>query len=275
MPRSRSPARRGSSSQRPSAADRPQPARLDQAARRRLPALRPQVRERDRAERGDARAARREHAGHGDGAQPAHRLRPRHRDRQGGRRLGSAASRWPASSASTNRCSTRRWTITGSHDRTTEPVGRPQIEAAAARIAGRVRETPVLDLEPRALGVDGALTLKLELLQHTGSFKPRGAFNAMLAADVPERRGRRVRRQLRARGCPRSRAAPPPRGDLRPRVLAGGEDRPPTPQRGRDRRHRRVLRRRARRRPRARQGEALELHAFDDPLVVAGQGTCA
>ena len=47
-----------------------------------------EVRQRDRAERGDARAPRREHARDRDGAQPAHRLRPRRRDRQGGRRLG-------------------------------------------------------------------------------------------------------------------------------------------------------------------------------------------
>jgi threonine dehydratase len=44
----------------------------------------------------------------------------------------------------------------------------------------------VLELEPGAFGVDARLTLKLELLQHTGSFKPRGAFNRMLAAEVPE-----------------------------------------------------------------------------------------
>ena len=49
-----------------------------------------------------------------------------------------------------------------------------------------VRRTPVLDLEPGAFGVPASLTLKLELLQHTGSFKPRGAFNRML-----DGRGRR------------------------------------------------------------------------------------
>ncbi len=58
--------------------------------------------------------------------------------------------------------------------------------AAADRIAGRVRRTPVVELEPGAFGVPGRLALKLELLQHTGSFKPRGAFNKMLASDVGE-----------------------------------------------------------------------------------------
>ena len=40
-------------------------------------------------------------------------------------------------------------------------------------------------MEAGAFGVRGAVTLKLELLQHAGSFKPRGAFNRVLAADVP------------------------------------------------------------------------------------------
>jgi threonine dehydratase len=44
-----------------------------------------------------------------------------------------------------------------------------------------VRRTPVIDVEA---GVVGArpVSLKLELLQHTGSFKARGALNALLAA---------------------------------------------------------------------------------------------
>lgn len=58
------------------------------------------------------------------------------------------------------------------------------IEAAAGRIAGLVRSTPVLRLAAGELGCAAALTLKLELLQHAGSFKPRGAFNRMLTAGV-------------------------------------------------------------------------------------------
>jgi threonine dehydratase len=62
------------------------------------------------------------------------------------------------------------------------------IEAAAERIAGHVRVTPVLRPGVGAFGLDLDLdpVLKLELLQHTGSFKPRGAFNRILANDVPE-----------------------------------------------------------------------------------------
>lgn len=60
------------------------------------------------------------------------------------------------------------------------------VEAARARIGARVRRTPVLELEPGAFGSNGRVVLKLEQLQHTGSFKARGAFNRMLAAEVPE-----------------------------------------------------------------------------------------
>jgi threonine dehydratase len=61
-----------------------------------------------------------------------------------------------------------------------EVVGPVDVEAAARRIDGRIRTTPVLELG------DGVV-LKLELLQHTGSFKPRGAFNWLLNVDaVPE-----------------------------------------------------------------------------------------
>jgi threonine dehydratase len=67
------------------------------------------------------------------------------------------------------------------------PVTRVDIETAAERIMGRVRRTPVQELGPFALGgIPGELVLKLELLQYTGSFKPRGAFSRMLAGDVGE-----------------------------------------------------------------------------------------
>lgn len=65
-------------------------------------------------------------------------------------------------------------------------VGRGDIEAAADRIAPHVRRTPVVEPGAGAFGVQAPLVLKLELLQHTGSFKTRGAFNKMLASDVPE-----------------------------------------------------------------------------------------
>jgi len=61
----------------------------------------------------------------------------------------------------------------------------PEIEAAAERLAGRVRTTPIIHLERGIWGIPGQLVLKLELCQHAGSFKPRGAFNRVLCSAVP------------------------------------------------------------------------------------------
>jgi threonine dehydratase len=56
-----------------------------------------------------------------------------------------------------------------------EPVIRPHI-----------RRTPVVETAGRDFGIDtGAITLKLELLQHAGSFKTRGAFANLLTREVP------------------------------------------------------------------------------------------
>src|SRR5579859_1129352 len=66
------------------------------------------------------------------------------------------------------------------------PVRVHEIEAAAARIAGHIRETPILPLESGAFGLAGPIVLKLESLQHSGSFKARGAFNSLLSLEVPE-----------------------------------------------------------------------------------------
>jgi threonine dehydratase len=65
-------------------------------------------------------------------------------------------------------------------------VGPQEIAAARERIGSYVRRTPVLELAPGTFEVSGHLTLKLELMQHTGSFKPRGAFNKLLSSDVPD-----------------------------------------------------------------------------------------
>lgn len=65
------------------------------------------------------------------------------------------------------------------------PVTRPMIEEAAARIAGHARVTPVMRLGAGALESQGDISLKLECLQHAGSFKTRGAFNNLLSLTVP------------------------------------------------------------------------------------------
>jgi threonine dehydratase len=57
------------------------------------------------------------------------------------------------------------------------------VAMAAARVAPHVRRTPILRAD-----VDGRpVVLKLEHLQRSGSFKIRGALNALLSAEPPER----------------------------------------------------------------------------------------
>lgn len=64
-------------------------------------------------------------------------------------------------------------------------VGLAEIESAAALISGMVRRTPVL---PTSLGASQApLLLKAENLQVTGSFKARGATNAVARLDAAAR----------------------------------------------------------------------------------------
>jgi threonine dehydratase len=66
-------------------------------------------------------------------------------------------------------------------------IDRGEIEAAHQLIHGHVRRTPLLALDGGDVDLDvEALVLKLELFQHTGSFKARGAFANLLMRDVPE-----------------------------------------------------------------------------------------
>ena len=65
-------------------------------------------------------------------------------------------------------------------------ISRSDIEAAARRINRHVRRTPILRLDGADLDLGHPLALKLELFQHTGSFKARGAFNTLLTAQVPD-----------------------------------------------------------------------------------------
>lgn len=61
------------------------------------------------------------------------------------------------------------------------------IRAAAGRIAPYVRRTPTMPLRPTYDTPRGDLVVKLESLQHTGSFKPRGAFNTLLSLPESDR----------------------------------------------------------------------------------------
>ena len=65
-------------------------------------------------------------------------------------------------------------------------IGRERIAAAERLIRPHIRRTPVVDAGGADFGLDPLhLTFKLELLQHSGSFKARGAFANLLMRKVP------------------------------------------------------------------------------------------
>ncbi len=65
-------------------------------------------------------------------------------------------------------------------------IDRDSIEATYATIKPYVRITPVVEVNGRDFGLsDFTLVLKLEQLQHSGSFKVRGAFANLLLRKVP------------------------------------------------------------------------------------------
>lgn len=152
---------------------------------------------------------------------------------------------------------------------------RAEIEAAAARIAPHVRRTPVMRMGGGDLGLGIPLILKLELLQATGSFKPRGAFNRMLSARLPGagvatasggNHGAAVAYAARALGVPAEVFCPVPTPTAKTSRIEG---------------YGAVLHRvgaaydEARQASEARAAEtgALVVHAYDQPEVLAGQGT--
>ena len=74
------------------------------------------------------------------------------------------------------------------------------VEAAAGRLAGIVRRTPLLAATPLDEALGGRILLKVESLQRTGSFKFRGAYNRLVQLDAgaaPRRRRRLLVRQPR------------------------------------------------------------------------------
>jgi threonine dehydratase len=62
-----------------------------------------------------------------------------------------------------------------------------EVREAAARISGVVRHTPLVPAPALSLIAGGEVLLKLECLQESGSFKIRGAMNALLALSDAER----------------------------------------------------------------------------------------
>jgi threonine dehydratase len=65
-------------------------------------------------------------------------------------------------------------------------IGRTEIQAVERTIRPYVRWTPTMAVESADFGLDvGMLRFKLELFQHAGSFKARGAFTNLLLREAP------------------------------------------------------------------------------------------
>lgn len=65
-------------------------------------------------------------------------------------------------------------------------ISRERIQATERVIRPYIRRTPVLEVDGSEFGLDSIkIVFKLELFQHAGSFKARGAFTNMLTREVP------------------------------------------------------------------------------------------
>jgi threonine dehydratase len=154
-------------------------------------------------------------------------------------------------------------------------TSRSAIAAAATRLAAYVRHTPVVEIDGNSLSCRCPVKLKLELLQHTGSFKPRGAFNRLLTATIPDagvitasggNHGAAVAYAARALGVKAEIFVPAGTPATKvnrisgygARVVQGGQS------------YADAL---AASRIRQQETGALEVHAYDHADVLAGQGT--
>ncbi|WP_135466665.1 threonine/serine dehydratase [Crenalkalicoccus roseus] len=157
------------------------------------------------------------------------------------------------------------------------PPDREAIAAAAARIAPHIRRTPLLRLPAGALSPGHSLTLKLELLQASGSFKPRGAFNRMLSSPPPPagvvaasggNHGAAVAYAACALGVPAEIFVPELTGPAKRARIEGYGARLRVAGAAYDEA-------RAESERRAAETGALLVHAYDQAEVLAGQGTVA
>lgn len=159
------------------------------------------------------------------------------------------------------------------------PVDRDDVAMAATRIVGRVRRTPVLRLAGADLGLPHDVLLRLELLQLAGSFKPRGAFNRILAAPAPlpaagvvaasgGNHGAAVACAARVLGVPAEIFVPEITGAAKRALIAGYGARLVVGGAAYDEAREASERRAA-------EIGALLVHAYDQPEVLAGQGTVA
>ncbi len=71
--------------------------------------------------------------------------------------------------------------------RITNVISRTQIQANEPIVRPYIRRTPVLEVDGADFGFDSiTIVFKLELFQHSGSFKARGAFMNLLTREVPD-----------------------------------------------------------------------------------------
>ena len=152
-------------------------------------------------------------------------------------------------------------------------------EILTSRVYEVARETP-LDPAPRlSRRLGNEVLLKREDLQPVFSFKIRGAYNRIARLSAGGSRARRHRRQRRQPRAGRRLLGPAPRPARRHRHAAddaGDQGRRGQGARRGGRAGRRSLRRgAAAQRALAADGGLVFIHPFDDPLVIAGQGTVA
>lgn len=157
----------------------------------------------------------------------------------------------------------------------TSLIGLPDIEAAARRIAGHVVRTPTVPSPGLADLLGAPVTAKLELLQRTGSFKARGATAKLLSLGEAERAAGVVAvsggnhgiavAQMAAALDVKATVVMPRTAPARSIALAEDAGASVRLTDGMDSAFELVLELR---------DEGLTLvHPFDDPVVIAGQGT--
>jgi threonine dehydratase len=159
----------------------------------------------------------------------------------------------------------------------TQMIDAAAIRDAALRIAPHIRRTPLLRLPAKELGTPCDVVLKLELLQASGSFKPRGAFNRLLSNTLPKagviaasggNHGAAVAYAAQALGVPAEIFVPDITSPAKlARIRAYGATLVQGGAAYDDARRASEAR--------AAQTGALTVHAYDQPETLAGQGTLA
>src|SRR5207237_988011 len=97
---------------------------------------------------------------------------------------GTAGREGPAAPSRFRNFLSRRFALAGGSG--LSEIGRAEIETVREVIRPYVRVTPVVQVSGKDFGLgDFAIALKLELLQHSGSFKARGAFTNLLLRKIP------------------------------------------------------------------------------------------